>query len=55
MTLVGETPLWIELDGAVNARAVVPGALLRSEWLRQNGLEEGELKRLRDRLAPLFE
>jgi protein-tyrosine phosphatase len=28
------TPLWIELDGAVNARAVVPGALLRSDNLQ---------------------
>lgn len=34
MTLVGETPLWIELDGAVNARAVVPGVLLRSDNLQ---------------------
>ena len=32
MTLVDETPLWIELDGAVNARAVVPG---RAVALRQ--------------------
>jgi protein tyrosine/serine phosphatase len=34
MTLIDETPLWIELDGAVNARAVVPGALLRSDNLQ---------------------
>jgi protein-tyrosine phosphatase len=34
MTLVGETPFWIELDGAVNARAVVPGVLLRSDNLQ---------------------
>jgi protein-tyrosine phosphatase len=34
MTLVDETPLWIELDGAVNARAVVPGVLLRSDNLQ---------------------
>jgi protein tyrosine/serine phosphatase len=27
-------PRWIELDGAVNARAVVPGALLRSDNLQ---------------------
>jgi hypothetical protein len=34
MTLIGETPHWIELDGAVNARAVVPGVLLRSDNLQ---------------------
>lgn len=34
MTLVDETPLWIDLDGAVNARAVVPGVLLRSDNLQ---------------------
>ena len=34
MTLVNETPLWIELDGTVNARAVVPGVLLRSDNLQ---------------------
>jgi len=34
MTLVDETPLWIELDGAVNARAVVAGVLLRSDNLQ---------------------
>src|SRR5579862_2918433 len=34
MTLVDETPLWIELDGAVNARVVVPGVLLRSDNLQ---------------------
>jgi protein tyrosine/serine phosphatase len=34
MTLVDETPLWLELDGAVNARVVVPGALLRSDNLQ---------------------
>jgi protein-tyrosine phosphatase len=28
------TPRWIELDGAVNARAVVPGVLLRSDNLQ---------------------
>jgi protein-tyrosine phosphatase len=28
------TPDWIELDGAVNARAVVPGVLLRSDNLQ---------------------
>lgn len=34
MTLVDETPLWIELEGLVNARAVVPGVLLRSDNLQ---------------------
>lgn len=28
------TPLWLALDGAVNARAVVPGVLLRSDNLQ---------------------
>jgi protein-tyrosine phosphatase len=44
MTLVGETPLWIELDGAVNARAVVPGVLLRSDNLQ--GLSARDVNRL---------
>lgn len=34
MTLVEDTPQWIELDGAVNARVVVPGVLLRSDNLQ---------------------
>lgn len=34
MTLMEEQPPWIELDGAVNARAVVPGVLLRSDNLQ---------------------
>ncbi|HUY59609.1 MAG TPA: tyrosine-protein phosphatase [Solirubrobacteraceae bacterium] len=44
MSLVGETPLWIELDGAVNTRAVVPGALLRSDNLQ--GLSARDVQRL---------
>jgi protein-tyrosine phosphatase len=44
MTLVDETPLWIELDGAVNTRAVVPGVLLRSDNLQ--GLSERDVQRL---------
>jgi len=44
MMLVGETPLWLELDGAVNARAVVPGVLLRSDNLQ--GLSAGDVQRL---------
>jgi protein tyrosine/serine phosphatase len=31
---VRETPAWIELEGATNARAVVPGVLLRSDNLQ---------------------
>jgi len=44
MSLVGETPLWIELDGAVNTRAVVPGVLLRSDNLQ--GLSARDVQRL---------
>ncbi len=46
MTAVGETPLWIELDGAVNARAVVPGVLLRSDNLQS--LSARDVERLVD-------
>jgi protein tyrosine/serine phosphatase len=46
MTLVGETPQWIELDGAVNARAVVPGVLLRSDNLQ--ALSPRDVERLVD-------
>ena len=38
------TPRWIDLDGAVNARVVVPGALLRSDNLQN--LSERDLRRL---------
>jgi hypothetical protein len=34
MTLQGTDSRWIELDGAVNARVVVPGVLLRSDNLQ---------------------
>jgi len=44
MTLVGETPQWIELDGAVNAREVVPGVLLRSDNLQS--LSERDIRAL---------
>ena len=44
MTVVDEMPLWIELDGAVNARAVVPGVLLRSDNLQ--GLSASDVERL---------
>jgi protein-tyrosine phosphatase len=30
----GRPPHWIDLEGAVNARAVVPGALLRADNLQ---------------------
>ena len=46
MTAVGETPLWIELDGAVNARAVVQGVLLRSDNLQ--ALSARDVERLVD-------
>lgn len=46
----GEDTLnWIPLDGAVNARAVVPGALLRSDNLQ--GLTDGDVRRLIDEQA----
>lgn len=44
MTLVGETPLWIDLDGTVNARAVVPDVLLRSDNLQ--ALTAADVRRL---------
>ncbi len=44
MTLVGETPSWIELDGTVNARTVVPDALLRSDNLQ--ALTAADVRRL---------
>jgi hypothetical protein len=47
MTLVDEKPLWIALDGAVNARAVVPGVLLRSDNLQS--LSRRDVRRLIER------
>jgi hypothetical protein len=44
MTLTEDTPRWIELDGAVNARAVVPGVLLRSDNLQD--LSERDVREL---------
>jgi hypothetical protein len=44
MTLTEDTPLWIELDGAVNARVVVPGVLLRSDNLQD--LTERDVREL---------
>lgn len=39
-----QTPAWISLDGAVNARAVVPGVLLRSDNLQS--LSRADVRRL---------
>jgi hypothetical protein len=44
MTLQDIEPDWIELDGAVNARAVVPGVLLRSDNLQD--LSARDVRRL---------
>ncbi len=46
MTTTEYTPQWIELDGAVNARTVVPGVLLRSDNLQ--GLSERDVRQLVD-------
>jgi protein-tyrosine phosphatase len=40
------TPQWLSLDGAVNARVVVPGVLLRSDNLQS--LSEADVRRLLD-------
>jgi hypothetical protein len=34
MTLIDSVPRWLSLEGAVNARSVVPGVLLRSDNLQ---------------------
>ncbi|MBV9047408.1 MAG: tyrosine-protein phosphatase [Solirubrobacterales bacterium] len=44
MSVVNGTPRWIALDGAVNARVVVPGVLLRSDNLQS--LSARDLRRL---------
>jgi len=44
VTIQNTQPNWIELDGAVNARAVVPGVLLRSDNLQ--GLSARDVQRL---------
>ena len=46
MTTTDYPPHWIELDGAVNARTVVPGVLLRSDNLQ--GLSERDVRELVD-------
>jgi hypothetical protein len=44
MTVGNHTPNWIALDGAVNARAVVPGVLLRADNLQS--LSPRDIRRL---------
>lgn len=44
MSFENPTPHWIALDGAVNARAVVPGVLLRADNLQS--LSERDVRRL---------
>jgi hypothetical protein len=46
VTLTGLAPRWLELDGAVNARAVLSGVLLRSDNLQS--LTERDLRVLVD-------
>jgi hypothetical protein len=46
VTRLRQTPRWISLDGAVNARAVVPGVLLRSDNLQ--ALTPGDVRSLVD-------
>jgi protein-tyrosine phosphatase len=40
VSVENRTPSWIALDGAVNARAVVPGALLRADNLQSLSAED---------------
>jgi protein-tyrosine phosphatase len=49
MTLQEADTPWIDLDGAVNARAVVPGVLLRSDNLQ--GLSARDIRVLVDGYA----
>ncbi len=49
MGATNHTPSWIELDGAVNARTVVPGVLLRADNLQS--LSERDVRRLVDEHA----
>jgi protein-tyrosine phosphatase len=44
--MIADSPHWIELDGAANARAVVPGVLLRADNLQS--LSPRDVRRLVD-------
>ena len=44
MNVTNHVPSWIALDGAVNARAVVPGVLLRADNLQS--LSQRDIRRL---------
>ena len=46
MSIADRKPRWLSLDGAVNARAVVPGVLLRSDNLQS--LSPADVRRLLD-------
>lgn len=49
MSVRNRTPQWLDLDGAVNARAVVPGVLLRADNLQS--LSAQDVRRLVDEEA----
>ena len=49
MSVRDRTPQWLDLDGAVNARAVVPGVLLRADNLQS--LSAQDVRRLVDEEA----
>ena len=46
MSASGTTPRWLDLEGAANARIVVPGVLLRSDNLQ--ALSERDIRHLVD-------
>lgn len=46
MSIADYEPRWLSLDGAVNARVVVPGVLLRSDNLQS--LSDADVRQLRD-------
>ena len=49
MSVRDRTPQWLDLDGAVNARAVIPGVLLRADNLQS--LSAQDVRRLVDEEA----
>lgn len=49
MSVMGHTPDWIALDGAVNARTIVPGVLMRADNLQS--LSAHDVRRLMDEHA----